>query len=36
MTQNPFAAEPSEAGLRFYFVPEDDKSRLFVYDVAAR
>ena len=36
MTQNPFAVEPSEAGLRFYFVPEDDKSRLFVYDVAAR
>jgi hypothetical protein len=36
MTQNPFAVEPSEAGLRFYFVPEDDKSRLFVYDVPAR
>lgn len=36
MTQNPFAVEPSEVGLRFYFVPEDDKSRLFVYDVPAR
>jgi hypothetical protein len=36
MTQNPFTVEPSEAGLRFYFVPEDDKSRLFVYDVSAR
>jgi hypothetical protein len=36
MTQNPFAVEPSEEGLRFYFVPEDDKSRLFVYDVPAR
>ena len=36
MTQNPFTVEASAAGLRFYFVPEDDKSRLFVYDVPAR
>lgn len=35
MTQNPFFAEPQGSGLRFYFVPEDDRSRLFVYDVAA-
>jgi hypothetical protein len=34
MTQNPFFAEARESGLRFYFVPEDDQSRLFVYDVA--
>jgi hypothetical protein len=34
MTQNPFFAESREGGLRFYFVPEDDQSRLFVYDVA--
>jgi Family of unknown function (DUF6454) len=32
MTQNPFWVEPSGAGLRFYFMPEDDKSRLFIYD----
>jgi hypothetical protein len=34
MTQNPFFAEAQGAGLRFYFVPEDDQSRMFVYDVA--
>lgn len=33
MTQNPFWAEATEGGLRFYFIPEDDSSRLFVYDV---
>jgi Family of unknown function (DUF6454) len=32
MTQNPFWIETSAAGLRLYFMPEDDKSRLFVYD----
>jgi hypothetical protein len=35
MTQNPFFAESQAANLRFYFVPEDDQSRLFIYDVAA-
>lgn len=35
MTQNPFFAEAREEALRFYFVPEDDQSRLFVYDVVA-
>jgi Family of unknown function (DUF6454) len=34
MTQNPFFVESRGPGLRFYFVPEDDQSRLFVYDVA--
>lgn len=34
MTQNPFYAETIQAGLRFYFMPEDDSSRLFIYDVA--
>lgn len=34
MTQNPFFAESQASGLRFYFVPEDDSSRLFIYDVA--
>ncbi len=33
MTQNPFWAETRGNGLRFYFVPEDDRSRMFVYDV---
>jgi len=33
MTQNPFFVEPRGAGLRFYFMPEDDRSRLFLYDV---
>lgn len=33
MTHNPFWAEPAGRGLRFYFVPEDDVSRLFVYEV---
>jgi len=32
MTQNPFWIETSAAGLRLYFMPEDDKSRLFVYE----
>ena len=34
MTQNPFFVEAQASGLRFYFVPEDDSSRLFIYDVA--
>jgi hypothetical protein len=34
MNRNPFWAEVHEAGLRFYFIPEDDAdSRLYVYDV---
>jgi hypothetical protein len=33
MTQNPFWAETTETGLRFYFIPEDDTSRLFIWDV---
>jgi hypothetical protein len=36
MTHNPAWLEPSEAGLRAYFMPEDDQSTLYVYDVAAR
>ena len=34
LTQNPVYAETAGAGLRVYFMPEDDRSRLFVYDVA--
>lgn len=33
MTHNPFWAETLGRGLRFYFVPEDDTSHLFVYEV---
>ena len=32
MTQNPFWVETSAAGLRLYFMPEDDRSRVFVYE----
>jgi len=32
MTQNPFFVEPGDKGLRAYFMPEDDKSTLYVYD----
>lgn len=34
MTQNPFYAEPTAAGLRAYFMPDDDHSTTFAYDVA--
>jgi hypothetical protein len=33
MTQNPFFVETTETGLRVYFMPEDDESHLFVYDI---
>ncbi len=33
MTQNPFYVETTQAGLRVYFMPEDDSSRLFIYDL---
>jgi Family of unknown function (DUF6454) len=33
MTHNPVWIEPSEAGLRGYFMPEDDRSTLYIYDV---
>lgn len=33
MTQNPAWIEPHGDGLRAYFMPEDDKSVLYVYDV---
>lgn len=34
MTQNPFWFETTDAGLRAYFVPEDNTSHLYVYDIA--
>jgi hypothetical protein len=35
MTHNPVWIEPSDAGLRAYFMPEDDHSTLYIYDVDA-
>jgi hypothetical protein len=34
MTHNPVWIEASAAGLRAYFMPEDDRSTLYIYDVA--
>ena len=36
MTHNPVWIEPSATGLRGYFMPEDDTSTLYVYDVETR
>ena len=36
MTHNPVWIEPSATGLRGYFMPEDDKSTLYIYDVDAQ
>ena len=36
MTHNPVWIEPSAAGLRAYFMPEDDSSTLYIYDVIAK
>ena len=36
MTHNPVWIEPSAAGLRGYFMPEDDSSTLYVYDVEVK
>jgi hypothetical protein len=33
MTRNPVWLEPAGAGLRAWFMPEDDASALYVYDV---
>ena len=36
MTHNPVWLEPTATGLRGYFMPEDDKSTIYVYEVDAR
>ena len=36
MTHNPVWLEPTAAGLRGYFMPEDEKSTIYVYDVDAK
>jgi hypothetical protein len=33
MTHNPVWIEPSASGLRAYFMPEDDRSTLYIYEV---
>ena len=33
MTQNPVWLEDTQTGLRGYFMPEDDRSTLYIYDV---
>jgi hypothetical protein len=36
MTHNPVWVEPSAAGLRAYFMPEDNTSTIYIYDVDAK
>ena len=36
MTHNAVWIEPSDTGLRAYFMPEDDRSTLYIYDVALK
>jgi hypothetical protein len=36
MTHNAVWIEPGAAGLRAYFMPEDDSSTLYIYDVEAK
>ena len=36
MTQNPFSVEATATGLRAYFMPEDGKSTLYVYEADVR
>jgi hypothetical protein len=36
MTHNPTWIEPGDAGLRAYFMPEDDRSTLYIFDVVVR
>lgn len=36
MTQNPFFVEATASGLRAYFMPDDDDSKLFIYEAAVR
>jgi len=36
MTQNPFSVAVQGNGLRFWFAPEDDRTRVFAFDVVGR
>jgi hypothetical protein len=33
MTHNPAWLEPTSTGLRAYFMPDDDRSTLYIFDV---
>ncbi len=33
MTHNPVFVEPGDRGLRAYFMPDDDRSTVYVYEV---
>ena len=32
MTRNPFFVEPRPTGVRAYFMPEDNRSTIYIYD----
>lgn len=36
MTQNPFWIEPTDKGLKAYFMPEDDKSTIYIYEAQGK
>ena len=36
MTHNPVWIEATAAGLRGYFMPEDDQSTIYIYDVEVK
>ena len=36
MTQNPFWIEATASGLRAYFMPEDEKSKIYIYEIEAK
>ncbi|MBA8901884.1 DUF6454 family protein [Phyllobacterium sp. P30BS-XVII] len=36
MTQNPFWIEPADKGLKAYFMPEDDKSTIYIYEAQGK
>jgi hypothetical protein len=36
MTQNPFLVEATDSGMTAYFMPDDDTSTLFIYEVAVK
>jgi hypothetical protein len=36
LTQNPVWIEPSPSGLRAYFMPEDERSTIYVYEVSSQ
>jgi hypothetical protein len=35
MTQNPFFAEATQSGVRAWFMPDDNRSTIYLYDAAS-